>query len=524
MQTRIKYLIPAVLLAVAGHSVAQAPGSAPALTAVTAQVVPTPRARALTVSATNRPFLAAGRTQQAVDLAAAGYTETEYFVQGFANIYDWVGDPATASVGVRDAAVPYTTRMLVRRPKDAAKASGRVVVELLNPTGLYDFAALWGFSWQHFTRRGDVWVGLTVKPVAAATLKRFDAVRYKDINFAFTQPAGCQGEGPRPGMPGAGDARVNAPDSENGLAWDITAQVGSLLRSSSKENPLLDLSPRHIIAAGYSQTGGYLITFANAFHDVLRLGDGTPVFDGYLNGAGSNATAINQCAAPLEASDVRRTVLPRDVPFVTAMTESDFNRNPVLRRDDSDEPGDLYRHYEITGSGHAGPFAAGVPLAADLAIAGFDAPAEDLCVEPRGDFPVGLAFNAIWQQYADWLGQRVPMVSLPRIETDAGHRAVRDEQGNAQGGWRLPQIDLPLAAWAGTGTPRDDSDRARASCALTGVKQPFDAARLKALHGSRTAYLERFRAAVDAAVAERRLTAEDGAQLKTGIARSVPAF
>lgn len=490
----------------------------------TPQLVSTPRARPVAVSATNRPFLSAARAQQPVDLNAAGYTETEYLVQGFANIYQWTGDPAAADVAVRDAAVPYTTRMLVRRPRDAAKASGRVIVELLNPTGLYDFAALWGFSWQHFTRNGDVWVGLTVKPVAAATLRTFDPVRYADLNFRFQQPANCQAEAPRAGMPGAGDARVNAPDTENGLAWDITAQVGALLRSSSKENPLLDISPRHLVAAGWSQTGGYLVTFANGFHDVLRLGDGMPVFDGYLNAAGSNAAPINQCAGPLPDEDPRRGVLPRGVPFVTVMTESDFNRRPALRRDDSDDATDLFRLYEIAGSGHAGPFPAGMPRAGDLAIAGFDPPGEDLCREPRGDFPVGLAFNAIWQQYGEWLETKLPMASVPRIETGADHQPLRDANGNASGGWRLPQIDLPLAAYSGTATPRDASDRARAACALTGVKQPFTTARLKEMYGSRAAYLERFRAAVDVAVAERRLTADDGAQLKTSIAREVPAF
>src|SRR5690606_33656685 len=145
------------------------------------QMAPTPRARALPASATNRPFLAAARAQQPVDLEPLGYIETEYFVRGFANVYDWIGQPQDATVRVRDAAVPYTTRILVRRPRDASRASGRVVLALLNPTGLYDFAPLWGFSWQQFTRDGDVWVGLTVKPVAAATLQRFDPVRYADL-------------------------------------------------------------------------------------------------------------------------------------------------------------------------------------------------------------------------------------------------------------------------------------------------------------------------------------------------------
>ncbi len=534
-----KFLWPllAMLSLPAALRAADAPAAAPAdaaaaapvdsvaaLQPVAPQMVPTPRARALPATATNRPFLAAARAVEPVDLGAVGYTETEYFVRGFANIYAWTGAPQDAAVAVRTPRVPYTTRILVRRPADAARASGRVVVELLNPTGLYDFAPLWGFSWQHFTRSGDVWVGVTVKPVAAETLKRYDPVRYADLTFAHAQAADCMPAAPRAGMPGAGSNAANSPTSENGLAWDITAQIGVLLRSSSKENPLLDIGPRHLIAAGYSQTGGYLITFANGLHRVLRLGDGRPVFDGYLNAAGANPTPINQCAAPLPEGDPRRAVMPRDVPFIAAMTESDFNRAPALRRADSDEPGDVFRLFEIAGSGHAGPFAAGVPSARDLAIAGFDPPGEGLCREPAGEFPVALAFNAIWQQYAQWLDEGVPFSTMPRIETDAGNQALRDERGNALGGWRLPQIEVPLAAYAGTGTPREDTDRARAACALTGVRTPFTTAQLREMYGSRAMWLTQFGAAIDAAVAERRITPADAESLKANAARAVPAF
>lgn len=503
---------------------------APALPAAepqTLQMVPTPRARTLPVTPTNRPFLAAANAQQPVALAARGYGESELIVSGYANIYEWAGAPADAAVSVRTPNVPYSTRVLVRRPIDPKKASGLVVVELLNPTGLYDFAPLWGFSWEHFTRRGDVWVGVTVKPVAADTLRRFDPVRYSSLSFSYRQAPECRPAGTAAGMPGAGSDRNNPADAENGLAFDVIAQVGALLRSSSKENPLLDVAVRQMIAAGYSQTGGYLTTYANALHRTLRRGDGAPVYDGYLKAAkGPSSTPINQCAMALPDGDPRLGAMPRDVPFVTVMTESDFNRGGSLslRRDDSDAAEDRFRLYEIPGSGHAGPFAAGVPATTDLKIAGFDAPANDLCTELAGQYPVGLAFNAIWQQYDAWLNTGVPMVTLPRIETDADGAPVADEAGNAKGGWRLPQLDVPAARYAGHGTPKDGTDRARAACELTGVRVPFNPARLKQLYRDRNDYARRFNAAVDLAVQERRLTTEDGAALKAAPLKDVPAF
>jgi hypothetical protein len=475
------------------------------------RLVPTPRASVLTASPTNRPFLGADHALAPVDLAARGYVETELLVSGFANVYDWAAGGAEGVV-VRSPDVPYTTRILVRRPKDAAKFSGRVVVELLNPTGLYDFAPLWGFSWEHFLRSGDAWVGVTVKPVAAATLRRFDGVRYARLSFAYRRTAAC----------GVTPAEADLPDAENGLAWDLIAQVGALLRSSSKENPLLQLNPQRVIVAGYSQTGGYVTTYANAMHKVLRLGDGSAVFDGYLNAAGANAASINQCAAPLPEDDARRMPPAVGVPFVTVMTESDFRRALKRRRDDSDEPG-VFRLYELAGAAHSGPFASGQPATADLTIAGYSAPAEDLCREPRGDFPLGYAFNAVWQQYEDLLVRQVPMAREPRIETDDTGEELRDAAGNARGGFRLPQIDLPVAAYRGSSTPRGSDARAQGVCALTGAMQKMGVAQLKAQYKNRAEYLRRFNAAVDEAVRARRVVTEDAAAIKATAAK-LPAF
>ena len=53
-----------------------------------------------------------------MDVSADGYVEQEYLVSGLANIYDYV-DAAARSREVEVTAVdrPYTTRILVRRPR-----------------------------------------------------------------------------------------------------------------------------------------------------------------------------------------------------------------------------------------------------------------------------------------------------------------------------------------------------------------------------------------------------------------------
>jgi hypothetical protein len=339
-------------------------------------------------------------------------------------------------------------------------------------------------------------------------LQKFDPVRYAALGFAYPQPEGCA-------VPGI---------TEDGLAWDVMAQVGALLRSSSKENPLLGLDPRRLVAAGYADAGGYITTFSNALHARLRLGSRAPVFDAYLRAAGSMVMPINQCAAPLPDGDGRRAALPRDVPFVTVMTESDFNRAPALRRADSDVESDVFRLYEIAGAAHAGTFAAGTPAARDLALVGLDLPAAALCREPRSDFPARLAFHAIWQQLDELLRLDLPMTSLPRIETDAGMAPRVDASGNVLGGWRLPQMQLPLARYAGRSTPASDSDKARRVCEMTGAMQRFDAAKLKAQYRDRNEYLRRFNAAVEAAALDGLLVRADADALKAAAPGALPVF
>jgi hypothetical protein len=475
------------------------------------RITPTPRASELPATATNRPFLGAGSALQPVNLATRGYVESEYVLSGLAGVYDWAENGGRQVARARPSRVPYTTRLLLRRPADPKRFSGRVIVELLSAAGGYDTAPLWGLSSEHFLRHGDAWAGLTVKPAAAEALRRFDPLRYAALNFAMTQPPDC---------------RTEPANTEHGLAWDIIAQTGALLRSSSKENPLVEYDVRRLVAGGYAQAGGYVVAYVNVAHDELRLGNGRPVYDAYVDAAGALGSApVNSCAAPLAAGDPRRQVVRRDAPVVTVMTQSDAGRTLWMRRPDSDAEDDVYRLYEIAGAAHVGPFAPGQPSVADLKIAGLDpSVATPVCAEPPSGFPVGQAMNAIWMQLDDLLVRGLPMVHAPLIEVDADGTLRLDAQGNALGGLRLPQLDMPLAAYRSSNTPRADLPGSRGLCALNGSMRAFTVAQLRALYGSRAGYLKRLGAAVDAAVTARGLEAADAAVIKAQAAKATPAF
>lgn len=139
------------------------------------------KATRLAASDASYPFGAADHNRRPMDLAARDYLEEEFIVEGRAKTYEW---PESGGVSTRTEPSPYATRVLVRRPNARAKFSGRVVVELLNPTNRFDLQIGWALSHEHFMREGDAWIGITSKPISVVAMQQFDAERYAALSWA----------------------------------------------------------------------------------------------------------------------------------------------------------------------------------------------------------------------------------------------------------------------------------------------------------------------------------------------------
>jgi hypothetical protein len=73
------------------------------------------------------------------------YVEEEYFVEGEATLFSYANDPPlgpTDLVPVQQD-VPYKTRLIVRRPEQARRFNGTVVIEWWNSTAGFDTAPAW---------------------------------------------------------------------------------------------------------------------------------------------------------------------------------------------------------------------------------------------------------------------------------------------------------------------------------------------------------------------------------------------
>jgi hypothetical protein len=459
------------------------------------------------VTSKSWPFASAMHSVTPRDLGASGYVEEEYFVTGFANVYGW---PALGRL-TSFARGRYTTRILVRRPKDPARFSGTVIVEALNPSLRYDAPIMWMESQDYFIAHGDAYVGVTVKPVAIDSLKRFDRERYAALSFAnplspaLTCPASML-----PPAPG-GLPPESSPRTENGLIWDILSEVGLLVRSRDARNPLARFAVSRIYLTGDSQSGAFVLIYANAIHPFALRGGGKPVYDGYLtSSAQSPGVPVNQCAPAAPPGDARLIMQPRGVPIIKLVNQTDLTY--LDRRADSDASPDLYRGYEIAGAAHVHDWVLMWGAAkADVAKTGAAGFLSDALCKQHGEhgneFPTQYVLDGAWANLERWSRDRVPPPRAAPLKVQDPHHAratlVLDEFGNAVGGVRTPYVEVPLVRY---GVYMDGPG----ICELWGYQVPLAAAVLKKLYPTSRDYLEKVQAATQVTVAERWFTPEDG--------------
>lgn len=432
------------------------------------------------------------------DLSKSGYVEEEYLVSGDADIYEYVDDGAQdIAVRVRKEAVPYVSRLLVRRPVDAEQFNGTLYLEVLNPTAGWDGDPIWQNTHQYMMRAGAIYAGLTSKPVA--------------LNFLRDR----WGEDPFPARNRSRYAQLEMPHF--GQVWDMLSEVAALLKSpASDDNPLAGFAVQRTILTGYSQSVAYQVTYANSFHARERLPDGGPLIDGYYLAAGGSAKNVNRPTPETEGLPPgdRRNLVDVDVPVVRFQTETEVPRSYRLRQGPPQYP--LVRVYEMAGGAHVDQATVdigGKALARDLGLPGFAAGC-DARVNP---ISIGYVQSAMLEIIDQWVrGAAAPPPSRV-IDTAAGDDGsrliVRDAAGNALGGVRPPSLEVPLGRYLPNNT-------GAGFCFLIGSFAPFDQAELTRRYPHHDGYLQQVRDAAGRATAARFLLPPDADGLLAEAARS----
>lgn len=378
-----------------------------------------------------------------LDLSGLGFVEEEYFVSGRAAVY--ADDLSVAQE------VPYTNRMIVRRPAEAATASGVVFVEILNPSNGYDAEGMWRRGWDYYLDQRHTYVAFSARPVTIDALKIFDPVRYAPLSWDLD-----------PGHPHEPvDADFNpygvVAGCEEGIVWDIITQAGRLLRDPAGAPVLGGLTPRCLVLVGQSQSGQYLNTWLRYFHPT------TPgLWDGFCCSVGSIIERpLRQepvSANGLYAVVPRREAAPVEVPTLTITCEGDVNLYRLgLGIDNVAAPGladgPLRRHWCVAGAGHTEVTTPVMPSNAEAVRAGrrprLMTPEQ---VAAGNVFPLQAAVTAALDAVVTWATTGTPAADSVFFEVDAAGGLVRDADGNARGGLRYGLLQHPVATFTGSPT------------------------------------------------------------------------
>jgi hypothetical protein len=214
--------------------------------------------------------------------------------------------------------------------------------------------------------------------------------------------------------------------------------------------------------------------------------------------------------------------------------------NEASLRDDSDDPADRYRLYQLAGTAHIEKRTEVLPNRAQYERAGgkrFHLDTE----QPRTDGRLDLVARAYFEAQLRWIADGIVPphggrfafgpgdIELPpgRFERAGMSRTtarelVRDSDGNVKGGVRTPWIVVPTATYSPHSTPARNAEklpewmpfaRPEMLAMLMGSRIPFSAWELRRRYGSFDHYRDEFARAADDLVASGLLLEPEAAEL-----------
>lgn len=401
-------------------------------------------------------------------LSQVGYTQSEYFISGRATSYVPTGDascdtsctagPLNGQLSVMPySTAPYTTRVVVYRPRDPYKFNGTVMVEWLNVTGGLDDAPDWVLTHNELIREGFAWVGVSAQAVGVNALKTSDSARYGSLS-----------------------------DPGDSYSYDIFSQAGQAVWDNSAQL-LGGLTPQHVIAMGESQSAGRLTTYIDAVAPVVN------VYNGYLvHSRIGTPAALSQ--SPQPAVSVPTSIQFRtdiSTPVFEFETETDVSGTTLYDRQPNTNQ---FRLWEVAGGSHfdyyglfVGPNDTGNGQGAILNLAAMQNPPTTIpglgtCTDPINTSGTHWVLDAAVWWLNQWVvnGSAPPIPPLLQVTTTPGEPVVfaKDGFGNVLGGVRSPQVDEPIATLSGVG----NTGGLAGFCAIFGRTLPFSPTQLASLY------------------------------------------
>ena len=344
--------------------------------------------------------------------AEVGVEEEEFFYSGSVDVYTYAeGNVHLGEKVIKAEDVAYKTRMIVRRPFDAADFNGTVVIESMNSTAGFDSTPVWLPSAEYFAREGIVYIGVTTS-------------QNQSIPFLT---GGCGGL-----TPPCGTRYVSLGMSDRGQEYEMVNQLATALKTDGGPLPGAFGSVERVFLTGQSQQGGSVITHAGEFHFAN--------LDGYFFMGASSARTLS-AGSPRLQGDERRVPTNLPVPVYRGSSEGDVGNGSTRQKDRDTSKFASFRLIEVPGTSHN-------PIH-EVEIIVF--PLSFLCVNEAyslADGPVfgSYVWNAMWENMRIQVDEGIKPPKAPRIKIKKGV-IRRDEFQNAMGGVRLPEMDVPTASY-----------------------------------------------------------------------------
>jgi hypothetical protein len=402
----------------------------------------------------------------AVDLGANGYSEKEFFFEGDVSAYSLLGQ---MSIDGKWTLAPATkayfkSRMLVRRPMDAAKFNGTVIVEWFNVSGGADADPGFIYNAEELIREGYAWVGVSAQaqgvvgggfaiPIQGLVpLVQYDRERYTSLSHP-------------------GDA----------YSFDIFTRAAQIVRGAGGVDVLEGLSPKRLIGYGESQSAGRLVSYVNGVHPLVD------VFDGFFihsRGSSGPSFASDATVGPGLSGDPVHIRDDIDVPVFQFQTETDVFALGFLsaRQDDFDK----LRTWEVAGTSHIDAYSL------SLDKSGL---ADSLGCEQPNDGPQHYVVRAALHGLDRWVRDGTAPAKSDRLMSNSDGTPLTDQHGNTHGGVRTPDVEVPTSTLSGLPAA---SGGLNFVCSLFGHTEPFTPQKLMQLYPLHEGYVSKVRIAARA--------------------------
>jgi hypothetical protein len=326
------------------------------------------------------------------------YSENEYFFSG------------TATNLSNGNTAPYTTRMIVRLPKDPSKFNGIMLVDWPNVTDQEDFEFTWWASaHEYLMQQGYGYAAVSAQQVGVNHLKAWDPTRYATLVH--------------PGDDYAKDIYAQGIQALRDPAHNATSPL-----YPNVVDPMGGLKLRYVVAGGVSQSAGQLAGFINGGYnrgevDAYNLErDLTSAITDYSTFIFTldEETSFTGAPAPPRAPDNTHYVV---------WEEAGASHEPIT-----------WWNYRLATQERQGELPPNSPD-----------PVNAACSVNRA--PINYSVDAMLYWTRRYLTKGTTPPSAPRVTRNADNSPTRDANGLAEGGLRHSFIQVPVALNTSQGCP-----------------------------------------------------------------------